>query len=59
MSKLPVISGKKCIKALEKIGFYFDTSVWGFLFEDEAIEKKKITEKLFVRMLSSTNSMGY
>lgn len=23
MSKLPVISGKKCIKALEKAGFYF------------------------------------
>jgi len=23
MSKLPVLSGKKCIKALEKVGFYF------------------------------------
>ncbi len=23
MSKLPVISGKECIKALSKIGFYF------------------------------------
>ena len=23
MSKLPVISGRECIKALEKIGFYF------------------------------------
>jgi len=23
MSKLPVLSGKKCIKALEKAGFYF------------------------------------
>jgi len=23
MSKLPVISGRTCIKALEKIGFYF------------------------------------
>lgn len=23
MSKLPVISGKECIRALEKIGFYF------------------------------------
>jgi len=23
MSKLPVVSGKQCIKALEKIGFYF------------------------------------
>ncbi len=22
MSKLPVLSGKKCIKALEKVGFY-------------------------------------
>ncbi|MEO8400093.1 MAG: type II toxin-antitoxin system HicA family toxin [Ignavibacteriaceae bacterium] len=23
MSKLPVVSGRKCVKALEKIGFYF------------------------------------
>ncbi|GAH89838.1 unnamed protein product [marine sediment metagenome] len=23
MSKLPALSGKKCIKALEKVGFYF------------------------------------
>ncbi len=23
MTKLPVVSGKRCIKALEKIGFYF------------------------------------
>lgn len=23
MSKLPIISGRKCVKALEKIGFYF------------------------------------
>lgn len=23
MSKLPVVSGKECIKALEKAGFYF------------------------------------
>jgi predicted RNA binding protein YcfA (HicA-like mRNA interferase family) len=23
MSKLPVISGRECIKALEKAGFYF------------------------------------
>ncbi len=23
MSKLPVLSGKKCIKSLEKAGFYF------------------------------------
>lgn len=23
MSKLPVLSGKKCIKVLEKVGFYF------------------------------------
>jgi predicted RNA binding protein YcfA (HicA-like mRNA interferase family) len=23
MSKLPTISGRECIKALEKIGFYF------------------------------------
>jgi len=23
MSKLPTVSGKQCIKALEKIGFYF------------------------------------
>lgn len=23
MSKLPVISGRECVKALEKVGFYF------------------------------------
>jgi len=23
MSKLPVVSGQDCVKALEKIGFYF------------------------------------
>lgn len=23
MSKLPVVSGKQCVKALEKVGFYF------------------------------------
>ncbi len=35
---------------MRKLKFYIDTSVWGFLFEDEAIEKRAITERLFERI---------